>query len=1700
MGARRAVVVACLCLAVHAAAAATGPGPLDSAQFAADVAALSSQPTRAPGTQGYYNAATYIQNQISPPAGKGTPLPNVQLQRQEFPMVVPVTDAASLAVPGRAAAAVFPLWPAGVRLNATPAEGITGRLVYCHDGRLADMVPAALDGQIAVLETAAGDRWTTAVNLGARAVVLLGSPDTTNVQLRAHDLPVPVNFPRFYLPPGPLADDLRHGRVTAAATLRASVTWQRRVAFNYFALVRPPAPGPPSAALAVTVPYDSSCLVPDLAPAASQAVQAAAGLALLRDLSARPPDKPVLVCFTGGDSVAFQASRQMLMALSDPPASWAAEHDEVSARLADLTAQLARARAVLPRPAGLDPYRDATLVERLTKIVELQGLFVQDRLFEVRDVRPGGESPGMRAERQALEDRRVLLSRLAFAVRQRPADLASADLAPAAADVCRRAIDALAGPADNPAAGLIGDAAARLAQLDQRRALYAWLATALGRNADPQVGDATDEYLIELLVGLDLTGPDLTGSDPAGVGGRAGPVTFGRFARSSTVADVQHYAEWMTAAEAAYAAGDPRAGWYRDVAGTVDLSPLGNALSQVSWMPAGQSIPSEMGQAWGIPSLSFVTLDDARPYRDTPADTLDRVRLPAVLQQLAAVRTLLAHAWADPGFSTPGEHKSHHITLTGQVVSPSAGRPVPDLPRGGFLVGYFGVLRDDLRIPAVRDERYTVGTRRNEIQPCDADGNYRLEAMWRLAPDQQEVAVNAWQVRPGTGAVTACTDLGTGAGDISVYANYHDRDPDPVRSLVFNCAEFSLAGLYDPRYLQDLTDVLPLDARRNADPQKYNFLVQRQLMAGYVEPGTPLYLLLRYGRVGNRLILVNMPPPSAADAAAAPESLGRGFTPEQLDHLGLLSLTTARDFWRLDDLRLAKYRRAGVTSDLLDSLHKQAGQQIADAADLAQDPKADARAVVTDANGAWANEARVYLAAQDMANDVIHAAIFLLLLLVPFSFCLERLVVGTPNVYKQIAGMAAIFAGMTAALWSFHPAFKISASPLIIVLAFAIIFMSVVVIGVVYQKFDAELKRLRSGRGTVEGTSLARASVLMSAVVLGIANMRRRKFRTVLTSTTVVLITFAVLCFTSASRYLDTRTLPTGVPSRYSGLLVRQRGFRPMTGPLVANLTAALDDLYRRAGRTDAPLVVQRWWNVNPADPQDQVHVIRSRTAVVALPALLGLTPGESQVSDIAAVVGPGYEAFEHDPDARVICLSTATAAELGVKAGDTVDVAGLALRVAATYDADAFDQRVNLLSGEPVGPLKYVRDALDAGGKRLAADGADDLTLDGPGGGAEAVGSYDHLPASQFAIVPAAVSRRLPNARLAAVAVKLAADPAAGDPLVKQVADDVSRRFSVALYAGYKDGVSLVVSSNLSSVSGAGQVAIPLAIAGLIIFNTMMGSIAERRREIHVYTSLGLAPLHVGALFVAEAMTYGLIGTVFGYVIGQGVGTLLLKLGWLGDVTLNYSGTSAMLTMGLVLLIVLLSALVPARLASQIAAPSIERSWRVPLPKGDQIEAVLPFTINRTAAEGVLAYLADFLDAHREGTIGKFSAGPVDAYSPPDAAGRLGRALRTTVWLTPFDLGVRQQLRLVIHPGQFPDIYEVQVILGRLSGDDASWYRMNRSFLTELRKQFLQWRSLSPQRMVEYIEQSRALFGDPAGGGTAAAPGLSPASPPAVV
>jgi hypothetical protein len=299
----------------------------------------------------------------------------------------------------------------------------------------------------------------------------------------------------------------------------------------------------------------------------------------------------------------------------------------------------------------------------------------------------------------------------------------------------------------------------------------------------------------------------------------------------------------------------------------------------------------------------------------------------------------------------------------------------------------------------------------------------------------------------------------------------------------------------------------------------------------------------------------------------------------------------------------------------------------------------------------------------------------------------------------------------------------------------------------------------------------------------------------------------------------------------------------------------------------------------------------------------------------------------------------------------------------------------------------------------------------------------------------------------------------------------DLAKRIGFPIYYGAADGAHVVATTPLLPKAPK-SLLIPLVIAGFIIFNTMLSSIAERKREIYIYTSLGLAPVHVGALFLAEAATYGLMGAVFGYIVGQGVATALSHFGWLGGLTLNYSGTQAIATMLLVLVVVILSSLVPAFMAGKLAVPSNKMTWSVPRPQQGVIRDTLPFTVTARTADGVVAFLLEYFDAHREGSIGHFSTDNLRIVRA--AAGGVERlSLEGTVWLAPYDLGVRQEIRLTIVPTEDEDIYEIHIELLHQSGQESSWWSLNRVFLGDLRRQLLGWRNLKTERVLAYIRQA---------------------------
>jgi hypothetical protein len=81
---------------------------------------------------------------------------------------------------------------------------------------------------------------------------------------------------------------------------------------------------------------------------------------------------------------------------------------------------------------------------------------------------------------------------------------------------------------------------------------------------------------------------------------------------------------------------------------------------------------------------------------------------------------------------------------------------------------------------------------------------------------------------------------------------------------------------------------------------------------------------------------------------------------------------------------------------------------------------------------------------------------------------------------------------------------------------------------------------------------------------------------------------------------------------------------------------------------------------------------------------------------------------------------------------------------------------------------------------------------------------------------------------------------------------------------------------------------------------------------------------------------------------------------------------------------------------------------------------------------------------------------------------------IRTSVWLAPFDFGIKQKLQLhCCHSEENPGYLEIALMMYRISGEKSAWVRSNKNFIKALRKQMLLWRLLDPEAKDKYIFQA---------------------------
>ena len=1039
-----------------------------------------------------------------------------------------------------------------------------------------------------------------------------------------------------------------------------------------------------------------------------------------------------------------------------------------------------------------------------------------------------------------------------------------------------------------------------------------------------------------------------------------------------------------------------------------------------------------------LPAVTLSTTDDARLKLGSPADRAEHFRAASFLTQYRDAARLV-RAWIDSPELTAHRFSAPELTsatiraevrATGTV---SGRRP---LPFAHAWLGFWPTWRWQGDVKPI------------ETRWCDQAGEIIVPFLPRQLSGAAEglglsVRVYGYDAHGAIAVVPASAGLQAPSADLRLRFDGPLRD---VLAVLFPAEPSVLFAMIDPRLMQPLPHVGVLAATRQAAPDHAHIETEDGDCAIWTEPGQRLMVTATQGYGAHRLLLLGEARERSGAFAGRPA--------------GLLSRLTAHDaasdLWRLDDQRLTALRHSGVEAEALTTLHARAERHLANAS--AARERGDRATARGEALSAWAYAGRVYPGVLAAGNDVVHGLVVLLLLAVPCAWMLERLLLAAATVTRRVLGFIGSFIGLFFLLFALHPAATLAITPLIILLSFIIILMSAWVIAVLHVRFEHEMASLRQGVLGSHAADVRRLGALVATVELGASNMRRRPLRTVLTVVTVVLMTFTLLTFAGFNPALSVRRIQLDAAPAYEGILVRRNGWAALSHQ-------ALDQLEARWGDRLASFPL-RWLTPNAGSKRLPVTGPAGTSNVLGL---LGVSLGDPSGIERALIRGAGPEAprglGEIPADGRDwIFLPPEVLKRCGVEPGGIISWRGVDLR-AGTVDARILAGAMQL-GGELSTPI--AEEALAGEGAALV----DRLNLPGGDGAPRLENTaFIHQDPAAVAVLRASLAQRY-GAELHGVTLT----PRSPDVDLDRLAEDMAQQLALTLRVGRHGETWLYTGVGSLTANGLGGTLVPLVLGGLIVFATMLGAVAERGREIFIYASLGLAPLHIATLFLVEAGIYAVLGALGGYLLAQLTVWILGLAAHLGLLAaapdLNYSSTAALATIVMVMAAVLISALYPALMAARAAHPG-GRRLALPAPAGDTWTVPFPVTVPIRDVAGILAFLAHWLNAAGEAGNQSFTAGEV-ALDHADDGDAL---LRAKVWLAPFDLGLSQTVSVEMEIIDLPGSRGMSVHLERRSGGNSDWKRANVPFLREMRRQVLLWRTLEP----EVMDLFRAKGGDDA-------------------
>ncbi len=1543
---------------------------------------------------------------------------------------------------------VFPFMPNHFQPIVTPDDGLTGTLVLVTDEVLQNR--STFQDCIALLDVENppllyGLNWTSYAQAGFKAVILAHRNGLDAIRWEAMGsvrASAPVNYTRLAASKG-IFDHLDE-----KITVRVKVVWDEVEDATLVGIL--PAAEPSSEAVVVTACADACSVLPDRAPGTLGAINMGAQLALLKGALAYRNDvhrkRDLVFVSYSSQSMALMAV-DALTAVIGP----ATERDSARKRLlrerADNETQngLIRTCATLLRVPKFmdDPVLTASCLESQsapmrsvfeetfryvlnTRVLDLSEAQLQARLAFLRI---GGR------DTTTPEFKRYLEARAAY---DEAMSVAGLPLQKILTEEAPRAF-----ALKHNIRGLLE---ARFAELS---AHHDWRARQLDQSL--AVHQALSRYKRLIAVA-----PFLAPADPAKTKGEAFSFFMGPGVESSVLKQSPVINDVLQSVM--------QQGKFDS---SVRYEPL-RTRNHNAWAAALiQQIPTDVAHwnAKDYPAFVLINTDRAYAYSKfgSPYDDPNLHTLESLHQSLRVLgRTILMLTYGYGTFEQP--LRSTVTTYSGRVYVSNVGRSiVPNYPLKHALIGHKGA-SSSFEQPGYNLYAFFF---------TDPYGRYSLpQSSLQVLAGSQSYSPEAVAFGP-EGLIRYVKD--EGAQGQRIYKSIgvgRFGNRGNINIVAFRASPVTLFDLINPQDLKSYTGCNFLLREGLASVNKINKYGQANgLMTVFLEPDCRFYVTLSAGSADNQRVQITRAFLLGVDRNFTPdedkEIDGRGYLAADTTFLLDVPRDVASSMLSVNGKRLDLQRHFNMADERAVAFHQRSQDLLSKSLILDQPKQAaeqDQRAAVTYAT---LNHPVI----RRGVYEAVVGILWYLGLLVPFVFFFEKLAFGFTDIRKQLAAQAAIFLAVFLMLRWLHPAFAMIRSSLMILLGFVIMLIAGGITFLFSGKFKENLEEMRKRRGQVIAADVNTMGVLGTAFALGLNNMHRRIVRTGLTCATLVLLTFAMICFTSINSDVVDSVTAVG-KAAYQGLLIKPDRFAPISDAEFSALRDRYQYKYTLAPRR-MTVGFQGWDRVNYNPDLEAVYEPTNALPTrKAMSSILELSPEEPLRGRIRLLTRTGWftkEMVKAEVDVPPVIIPQSLASALNVQGADVeagavkIKINGKQVRVQGIYDSASLSE-LRDIDGRDMLPfdVEAMRTIQVLNGAVLADD------------------SDPRLSAEGIVIAPGSLGVSTRGLRrLVSVAVcmpELTYKPA------KKEIDQYLEQSGQATYYGLAGITYRGKRAREKSFAGLLELLIPLVIAAMTVLNTMRGSVYERRDEIFVYNAVGIAPRYIFVMFFSEAFVYSIVGSVLGYLLSQGLGKALTACGWTGGLNMTFASLNTIYASLAIMVSVFISTLFPARSAMQIAAPAEDSGWALPEPEDDQMAFALPFTFGVRDRIAVLAFFHRFFADHGEGSAGQFfSAIPgLDVAegesTVPDQAGYIPR-LETTIWLKPFDLGVSQELRIAMPRDPETGEYIARVTLSRLSGSRESWLRLNKPFVTLLRQHFLYWRAVSPTERAGMFEEARGLI-----------------------